>query len=219
MRYLPAAAVAILAAVFACATPEPVPTQYDRGTLVRPPPPPVRPGHGAPAVGQPGVTVAPLPRSPHKRPLPPTAEPGIWAGDGPKAATKPTGAVLALWGYALPLPPDPEPVEKDRVERCANTILKSVISANASDELATLSRKELHCPLATLNLMCAEHGTVRAKAAPDEEPALWWRNILVAARDDKAQKCDGLKRSLSGREMEEVMTRHMGNALKEMPGR
>lgn len=37
-------------------------------------------------VGQPGhVAPEPAPRSPHKRYLPPTKEPGLWAGDEPKA--------------------------------------------------------------------------------------------------------------------------------------
>jgi hypothetical protein len=52
-----------------------------------PPPPPVRPGHGAPVVGQPGQQDQEVPRSPHRRVLPPTREPGLWAGDAPQASS------------------------------------------------------------------------------------------------------------------------------------
>jgi hypothetical protein len=46
----------------------------------------MRPGHGAPQVGQPGLHPREYPRSPHRRVLPPTREPGLWAGDAPQAS-------------------------------------------------------------------------------------------------------------------------------------
>jgi hypothetical protein len=66
-----------------CASPG---SELRRGTLAPPPPPPVRPGHGAPQVGQPGLQPQEYPRSPHRRVLPPTREPGLWAGDEPQAS-------------------------------------------------------------------------------------------------------------------------------------
>jgi hypothetical protein len=66
-----------------CASPE---RELRRGTLAPPPPPSVRPGHGAPQVGQPGLQPQEYPRSPHRRILPPTREPGLWAGDEPQAS-------------------------------------------------------------------------------------------------------------------------------------
>jgi hypothetical protein len=48
------------------------------------------PGTGLPTRGQPGqVRPQPLPRSPHKRVLPPTREPGLWTGDAPRASQEP----------------------------------------------------------------------------------------------------------------------------------
>ena len=45
-------------------------------------------GTGAPVVGQPGPQQPELyPRSPHERVLPPTREPGLWAGDEPRVPT------------------------------------------------------------------------------------------------------------------------------------
>jgi hypothetical protein len=49
--------------------------------------PPAVPGAGLPARGQPGQgRPQSLPRSPHQRELPPTREPGLWAGDSPRAS-------------------------------------------------------------------------------------------------------------------------------------
>lgn len=58
--------------------------ELQRGSAVTPRPPPLRPGHGAPVSGQPGQQIQALPRSPHRRILPPSREPGIWAGDAPR---------------------------------------------------------------------------------------------------------------------------------------
>jgi hypothetical protein len=66
-----------------CASPE---RELRRGTMVTPPPPALRPGHGAPVVGQPGQGAPEYPRSPHRRVLPPSREPGLWAGDAPQAS-------------------------------------------------------------------------------------------------------------------------------------
>jgi hypothetical protein len=66
-----------------CASPG---QELRRNTLAPPPPPPLRPGHGAPQVGQPGLQPQEYPRSPHRRILPPTREPGLWAGDEPQAS-------------------------------------------------------------------------------------------------------------------------------------
>jgi hypothetical protein len=66
--------------------------EYHQGAY-RPAPPVFVPSQDAPhTVGQPGH-LAPrdrdYPKSPHKRPLPPAREPGVWAGDGPRASGEP----------------------------------------------------------------------------------------------------------------------------------
>jgi hypothetical protein len=73
----------LLLLVAGCASPG---REVQRGSAVAPPPPPVRPGHGAPVVGQPGQGAPEYPRSPHRRVLPPSREPGLWAGDAPQAS-------------------------------------------------------------------------------------------------------------------------------------
>jgi hypothetical protein len=81
-----AVAVAVAVAVAGCATSQEAPETY-AWAPVRPP---AVPGTGLPTRGQPGqVRPQPLPRSPHKRVLPPTREPGLWAGDAPRASQEP----------------------------------------------------------------------------------------------------------------------------------
>jgi hypothetical protein len=71
----------LLLLVAGCASPG---HELQRGSAVAPPP--VRPGYGAPVVGQPGQQAPAFPRSPHRRVLPPSREPGLWAGDALQAS-------------------------------------------------------------------------------------------------------------------------------------
>jgi hypothetical protein len=76
-------AVAVAVVVAGCATTQEAPETY-AWAPVRPP---AVPGTGLPTPGQPGqVRPQPLPRSSHKRVLPSTREPGLWAGDAPRAS-------------------------------------------------------------------------------------------------------------------------------------
>ncbi len=79
-------AVAVAVVLAGCTTSQEAPETYAWAPVS---PPPVR-GTGLPTRGQPGqVRPQPLPRSPHKRVLPPTWEPGLWAGDAPRASQEP----------------------------------------------------------------------------------------------------------------------------------
>lgn len=72
------------------------PVEFRRGSPVAPAPANVRPGVGAPVLGQPSQPHG-LPRSPYGRVLPQTPEtrkePGIWAGDDPRRAPHPPAFV------------------------------------------------------------------------------------------------------------------------------
>lgn len=57
-------------------------------------------GTGLPTIGQPGTQRPAVERSPNKRVLPPTKEPGLWAADGAPVAA----ARHHLWGVEIPLP-------------------------------------------------------------------------------------------------------------------
>ena len=84
----------------ACATPPP--SQYERGAYRPPARAPVRapttnPTTDAPRFAPPGHMPMPgaYPRSPHTRLLPPTKNPGLWAGDT-KAVTRYGGTIMFL---------------------------------------------------------------------------------------------------------------------------
>ncbi len=79
-------AVAVAVVVAGCATSQEAPETYAWAPVHSP----AVPGTGLPTRGQPGqVRPQPLPRSPHTRELPPTREPGLWAGDAPRASQEP----------------------------------------------------------------------------------------------------------------------------------
>jgi hypothetical protein len=104
-----AVAVAIAVVLAGCATSQEAPETY-AWAPVRPP---AVPGTGLPTPGQPGqVRPQSLPRSPHKRVLPPTREPGLWAGDAPRASQEPEAIPTPKRstgnGRAPPAPVTPE---------------------------------------------------------------------------------------------------------------
>lgn len=98
----------LVALLAACAS---SPTTYERGTLTSPPPPPTRPGVGAPVVGQPGSFTQPPPRSPNTRVLPPSNEPGLWSADTPQAESTSAPEGPPLSGDRLP-PTSSDPSER-----------------------------------------------------------------------------------------------------------
>lgn len=60
------------------------------------------PGTGLPMPSFPGPGVRNIPRSPHKRVLPPSKEPGLWSADRPKASI--IAPAPTLLGTTLPVP-------------------------------------------------------------------------------------------------------------------
>jgi hypothetical protein len=83
--------------------PVPRPPAYTPGYSPGTPPDPVYtpPGTGLPEVGQPGTHAAPVKRSPNKRALPASSEPGLWAADG---APKASASDAQIFGVSIPLP-------------------------------------------------------------------------------------------------------------------
>lgn len=98
--YIVRVAVGSMCVMFACAAPTPV--EYQRGTQVAMPARSV-PRVG-PATGQPPGYASPeeYPRGPHKRVLPPTRGPGIWAGDEPKASDEDESDPITWRQYFFP---------------------------------------------------------------------------------------------------------------------
>lgn len=154
LHFAPVLGVAALLA--ACATSRP--TEYHQGAFVPPPPAPVRPGVGAPVVGQPGQ---PSPVQPGPRPtrvLPETPEtrrePGIWAGDPPRAPLSPVPLIL---GVPLPVPPDGDPTEAATPAHfCSNLLTRALDGMpHRRDELLQMKGEErVACFAARIYELC-----------------------------------------------------------------
>lgn len=126
----------------ACAGPSA--SEYQRGTSVtRPPPAPVRPGVGAPVVGQPGTVVAPLPRSPNVRPLPPSSEMGLWSADGPRAARKSEPPVV--FDFTMPVPDIESAVIRGYSQLCAASVDDTTRFQVIDEAIKRLSKHEQEC--------------------------------------------------------------------------
>jgi hypothetical protein len=152
MRYL------ILLLLASCSThPHP---DYHRGAGVRPAPAPVRPGVGAPVLGQPGYIGPEVPRAPHGRVLPPTRDPGLWAVAQPAmAAPNPwDDSDPILIGVHLPEPDENEslaPLMMTQRKRCAylgNTLFTMKMSP---EDLVGASRDVRACLAAQAWYLCA----------------------------------------------------------------
>ena len=152
MRLLP-----LLLFLSACAAPS---GAYMDGAPLAPPEPRVTytpTGTGLPEYW--GTPEAPkAERSPHKRELPPTREPGLWAGDGPTAVRR---APWAEWpttvlGVDLPLIPGLDDQKyQDYVRRCAYAISRIADEEPVKARIDGLTRPSLQCLIARLNAYCA----------------------------------------------------------------
>lgn len=131
-------------------------------------PPLVRPVVNPPSFPTPGATpagagiVVPtpeggeqvVPRSPNKRILPATKEPGLWAADGAPMASG--GDAPSLFGVALPEPTGAAMlVEASRA--CVSTVEAAAKSIGADKGVAVYPPLVRKCMAAWAYLMCAKH--------------------------------------------------------------
>lgn len=100
-------------------------------------------GAGLPTTGQPGTQGADVPRSPNKRVLPPTKEPGLWAADGAPKATR--EGSTDVFGVTIPYPDNAGEAEKRAVDTCSNTIMDAAYAAKRSDYLSSLPLNVRQC--------------------------------------------------------------------------
>jgi hypothetical protein len=159
-----------------CASPG---RELRRGTIVTPPPPALRPGHGAPQVGQPGLQPQEYPRSPHRRLLPPTREPGLWEGDEPRAShaepqDKPELTKAAPQREALRATNEAEAKDEEFVRVEA--------SAEASGESPNCDGQSHHVISRPIAKALEDHRTLRGLYEPRDER-------FVAKAKDKASHC------------------------------
>jgi hypothetical protein len=106
-------------------------------------------------VGQPGQQSPDLPRSPHHRPLPPTREPGLWAGDEPQAA-KGTPAKPVLIGVPLPgIPVSDEETNYGPAHLCVASWAQALPGTGLDDKVRALRGEAKKCVVARMFTLCA----------------------------------------------------------------
>jgi hypothetical protein len=115
-------------------------------------------GAGLPGEYMPGPPEPAVERSPHKRVLPPTKEPGIWAADRPASPpTEPDGWRVdpVILGVLIPYPPRLMAEEhKEPMQRCGYMSQRAITSVATTAQLAALSLDERRCLAAKLYLFC-----------------------------------------------------------------
>jgi hypothetical protein len=124
-----------------------------RGNLV-PPPPALRPGHGAPTY-DPHVNPPRPERSPYTRPLPPTKEKGLWATH-PSDDDAPSRPLLL--GVELPYPPTATTqAERETTQLCAGIMGGFAEEHDAYSHARKVWAEPLRrCAAAQLYLKCVE---------------------------------------------------------------
>jgi hypothetical protein len=106
-------------------------------------------------MGQPGQQAQGLPRSPHQRQLPPSLEPGLWAGDEPRASRKREPAPPELFGVLLPgLPVSENKVEAGFAYTCVGFWSQALPGTGLAEKVKALSPQAKRCMVAHMNNGC-----------------------------------------------------------------
>jgi len=216
MRFL----LFLLLLVAGCAAPG---RELHRGTTVAPPPPPpVRPGHGAPVVGQPGQQGGRVPWSPHQRELPPTKEPGLWAGDAPQAARKGERQKPQLFGVPLPrVEVQGDAFEQEGPARACELVWAEALAGTGlAAEVSALKPRERRCVAAKAFQNCIrllEHSYDEAGAAGVVQLAYRQYRAATgqAAEDFTREACAEVPETPEQRRLLEKLRRRLHDFLEE----
>jgi hypothetical protein len=127
--------------------------EYRRGTPA-PVAPPFNPATDAPhTVGQPGhLRPQALPRSPHKRVLPPSTGPGIWSAEVPRATAD--DSEPALLGFVLPVPDGATDWDYGIMRECGATLQAATERASTAQAIAVLPGNRRVCVALVLYVHC-----------------------------------------------------------------
>lgn len=132
-------------------------------------------GAGAPWVGQPGQQAPPPPpRSPNARVLPPTAEPGLWAADEPRAAKRSDPAAPDVDELFRPQPSPGTP----ELASCRERVRRASRDSGLEDVRRSLPGVNRECLTARLLLQCHYRESLEFREALEKTP----RTAEVTAR-------------------------------------
>lgn len=162
------------------------PSEYRDGAPVRTPVVPPRVGHTPAGAGLPEYfrepERQPLPRSPHRRPLPPTAEPGIWAGDEPKASADRYPRPIVL-GTEQPTAEDSTAAEKAKA--CADQLTMAAASTLGIAQVYNLPPPTKACLAARLQQFCLVTRRQQAENDKSSDLPAWHSAFVVATRHEE----------------------------------
>lgn len=138
----------------------------------------------------------PVPRSPNKRVLPATREPGIWAADGAPQASMP----YRIFDVEIPFPADARTVDgKRQTGECASGVMLALLSSRLHDEMMAHPFAARRCMAAQAYRSCAGleiERALRLKAQGEEYDAdalERLRNMQAHARALEAAWCSGVE--------------------------
>jgi hypothetical protein len=227
MHRLPSVAAPLSLAVLAlstltyCSSTPEAPSQYHQG-VYRPVRAPVfTPSQDAPiTTGQPGhVRTQPQPeRSPHKRVLPASVEPGLWAGDGPRASV---GGMPKIMGVPFPFPPDMSMDDMGPHLACAELMTRALaLTPNAAAFEARLTDAQRKCMSASLYDICEQEVFRGNKVAKSEGlyDAVLFNRIKAAAERTAAHRagaCRGIAMPEDSDKIAEAAYLRLMELLKE----
>jgi hypothetical protein len=162
-------AVAVLM-LAGCAGPGTDGREFHQG-VPAPRPPVFNPATDAPhTTGQPGhLRPQALPRSPHKRVLPPSTESGVWSAEVPRAGTDNDDPTVSLLGIPFPREPEVSGFAEMQYAQCAEKIHLAADAAGGTARALRLQPAEHICLAHLLMMQCI--GTLADKAAASERGA------------------------------------------------
>ena len=209
----------LVVAAAGCAAPG---HELHRGTNVAPPPAPHRPGVGATVVGQPGSHSEALPRSHHQRVLPPSTEPGLWAGDEPRASRKREPGPPQLFGVPLPrVEVDGDAHEQEGPARACVAVWNQALPGTGLEaKVKALRPAERRCMVAWMNETCVrafERMYDQASKAGVEMLAYrkYRKTARPAAEEFTREACEGIPETPEQRRLLEQLRAAFRKSLKE----
>ncbi len=96
-----------------------------------------------------------VPRSPHQRELPPSLEPGLWAGDEPRASRKREPALPELFGVLLPGHDTPATQAANLARVCVDMWNNALPGTGLGEKVNALRPAARRCVVAWMFDTCA----------------------------------------------------------------
>jgi hypothetical protein len=128
-------------------------------------------------MGQPGSFSEPLPRSPNSRVLPPSAEPGLWSADRPRAARQ-EYLLPPVLGFTPPAVMEEEAEAAVYADNCSRLVDDTRRLPSVAKALGRVSGREAACTGAQAYFFCLGKPWLEASAKKDRESKAFAQALL-----------------------------------------